>query len=421
MRRASGTRYRTYIAPTLNNKDGLLVGGVPVRQLVIAAVVLGLFAISVVAQPATVKVGVVVDITGGASSLGVPERNTFQLYQDELGTAQGPNGAVRIQYVITDGESDPTKAVIAVKRLIDEDRVVAIVCCTTSPASLAILQTVQASRLPNISLAAAVQIIEPVQERKWIFKTPQTDRLMIDVLTDHMQRSGILRVAFLGFDDAFGQGGLTELERIAAQKRIEVIAKESYARSATDVSTQITRAMGRNPQAFLIWAIPPGANVANKNIRDLGIQLPIYQSHGVANKTFLDLGGASVEGTILPSGAILVAELLPDSNKQKQVLLSYIERYEGRFGKGTRNTFGGHALDAMLILRPANERTLKQGIRPENIGGFRSVLRDQIERDTKELVGITGIFTFGPTDHLGLDRRAAVMVQVRNGTWAPAR
>src|SRR5438445_84157 len=263
------------------------------------------------AQQPVIKVGVVVDVTGGASSLGVPERNTVLLYQDDLGTALGPNGPARIEYVVTDGESDPAKAAIA--------------------------------------------------------------------------------------------------------------AKESFARAATDVSTQVTRAMGRNPQAFLIWAIPPGANVSQRNIRDLGITLPVYQSHGVANKTFLDLGAASVDGTFLPSGKILIAEQLPDTDKQKMALLGYVERYEGRYGKGTRNTFGGHALDAMLILRPAIERTLWQGIRPENTGGFRAVLRDQIEHGTKELVGITGIFNYTPTDHLGLDLRAAVMVEVRNGTWMPAR
>ncbi len=373
------------------------------------------------AQQPVIKVGVVVDVTGGASSLGVPERNTVLLYQDDLGTAQGPNGPVRIEYVVTDGESDPTKAVIAAKRLIEEDRVVAVVCCTTSPASLAVLQTLQTNRVPNISLAAAVTIIEPVDQRRWIFKTPQTDRLMIGVITDHMGRRGIRSVAWLGFDDAFGQGGLVEFEKLAAQKGIEIAAKESFARAATDVSTQVTRAMGRNPQAFLIWAIPPGANVSQRNIRDLGITLPVYQSHGVANKTFLDLGAASVDGTFLPSGKILIAEQLPDTDKQKMALLGYVERYEGRYGKGTRNTFGGHALDAMLILRPAIERTLWQGIRPENTGGFRAVLRDQIEHGTKELVGITGIFNYTPTDHLGLDLRAAVMVEVRNGTWMPAR
>jgi branched-chain amino acid transport system substrate-binding protein len=390
------------------------------RTLIVLAVIV-LLALPTAAQQPTVKVGFVVDVTGPASSLGVPERNTVLMYQDELGSARGSAGPVRIQYIVTDGESDPTKAVIAAKRLIEEERVVAVVCCTTSPASLAIIQTVQAARTVNVSLAAAVTIIEPVEERRWIFKTPQTDRLMIDVLTDHMRQRGIRRVAWLGFDDAFGQVGLAEFDKFAPQKGIEIVAKESFARTATDVSTQITRAMGRNPQAFLIWAIPPGANVSQRNIRDLGINLPVYQSHGVANKTFLDLGGPSVEGTLLPSGKLLIAEMLPETDKQKRALLSYLERYEGRYGRGTRNTFGGHALDAMLILQPAIERTLRQGVRPENIGGFRSVLRDQVERGTKELVGITGIFTFTAKDHLGLDRRAAVMVEVRNSNWAPAR
>jgi branched-chain amino acid transport system substrate-binding protein len=380
-----------------------------------------LLALPTAAQQQVIKIGFVVDITGGASSLGVPERNTVLLYQDEMGTAQSGAGPIRIQYLVTDGESDPTKAVIAAKRLIEEERVVAVVCCTTSPGSLAIIQTVQSARVPNISLAAAASIIEPVEQRRWIFKTPQTDRLMIDVLTDHMRQRGVRSIAFLGFDDAFGQGGLTELERIAPQKGIEIVARESFARNATDASAQVTRAMGRNPQAFLIWAIPPGANVVNRNIRDLGITLPVYQSHGVANADFLRLGAASVEGVFLPAGKLLVAELLPETDKQKKALLSYLERYEGRYGKGSRNTFGGHALDAMLILQPAIERTLRQGIRPENIGGFRAVLREQIERGTNELVGITGIFTYTPKDHLGLDRRAAVMLEVRNNTWSPAR
>lgn len=387
------------------------------RRLVPVLLLASILAVPAHAQPITVKVGVVVDITGGASSLGTPERNTVQLYQDDLGTAQGPKGPVKIQYVITDGESDPTKAVLASKRLIEEERVAALVCCTTSPASLAIIGTVQAVGVPNISLAAAVQIIEPVDQRKWIFKTPQTDRLMIDVITTHMQKSGIKRVAFLGFDDAFGQGGLVELDRIASQKGIEVVVREAFARNATDTSAQVTRAMGRNPQAILIWAIPPGANVANRNIRELGHTLPVYQSHGVANKTFIDLGGQSVEGVLLPAGKVLVAEQLSPSDKQRPILVEFVKRYEGKFGPGTRNTFGGHALDAMLILKPAIERTLRRGFLPDNVGGFRRILRDEIETGTQEIVGITGVFSMSPTDHMGLDQRAAAMMRIQGGTW----
>ncbi len=387
-------------------------------RVAIALLLAGGLVLPVAAQQTAVKIGFIVDITGGASSLGIPERNTVQLYQDDMGAAGGPKGQAKIQYIVTDGESDPTKAVLAAKRLIEEERVAAVVCCTTSPASLALLATAQAARVPNISLAAAVQIIEPVEQRHWIFKTPQTDRLMIDVITTHMQKTNIRRVAFLGFDDAFGQGGLVELDRIASQRSIEVVAKEAFARAATDVSAQVTRAMGRNPQAILIWAIPPGANVANRNIRELGHPLPVYQSHGVANKTFLDLGGASIEGTLLPAGKVLIAEQLSASDKQKSVLLEYARRYEGRFGPGTRNTFGGHALDAMLILKPAIERTLNRGFLPDNVAGFRRVLRDEIESGTKEVVGITGVFTMSPKDHMGLDHRAAVMLRVQGGTWA---
>ncbi len=392
------------------------------KRAMVAALLAGMLAVPMAmpaaAQQTTVKVGVVVDITGGASSLGIPERNTVQTYQDDMGTVAGPKGPVKIQYVVTDGESDPTKAVLATKRLIEEDRVAAVVCCTTSPASLAIISTVQSAGVPNVSLAAAVQIIEPVSDRYWIFKTPQTDRLMIDFITTHMAKTNLKRVAFLGFDDAFGQGGLNELDRFAPAKGIEVVAKEAFARSATDVSTQVTRAMGRSPQAILIWAIPPGANIANRNIRELGHALPVYQSHGVANKTFLDLGGASIEGTLLPSGKVLIAEQLSPSDKQKPVLLEYVRRYEGKFGPGTRNTFGGHALDAMLLLRPAIERTLKRGFLPDNASGFRKTLRDEIESGTKELVGITGVFTMSAGDHMGLDQRAAVMIRVQGGTWA---
>jgi len=377
----------------------------------------GMLAVPVSAQQVTVKIGFVVDITGGASSLGIPERNTVQLYQEDLGTVGGPQGPVKLQYLITDGESDPTKAVLASKRLIEEERVAALVCCTTSPASLAVIATAQAARVPNVSLAAAVQIIEPVEQRQWIFKTPQTDRLMIDVITTHMQKSGIRRVAFLGFDDAFGQGGQVELDRIASSKGLEVVAKEAFARAATDVSAQVTRAMGRSPQAILIWAIPPGANVANRNIRELGHTVPVYQSHGVANKTFLDLGGASVEGVLFPAGKVLIAEQLSPSDKQKPVLVEYARRYEGRFGPGTRNTFGGHALDAVLILRPAIERTVKRGFLPDNVGGFRRVLRDEIETGTTEVIGITGVFSMSSKDHMGLDHRAAVMIRVQGGTW----
>lgn len=361
-----------------------------------------------------IKIGLVFSVTGNASSLGEPERNTVELYrQDE---AFATIGGHPVEWIVQDDGSDVNQAVTTVKRLIEEDRVAAVVCCTISPNSMAILETVQGAQVPNISVAAAASIVTPAGERHWVFKTPQNDALMIDVLTDDMVRRGVKRVAFIGFDDTYGQSGLTEFERIAPQKGIEIVARESFRRTDTDATVQVTRMAQANPDAFLIWAIPPGANVVQKNIRDLGLTQTIYQSHGVANRRFLELGGEAVEGTLLPAGKLLVAWQLPDDDPQKLVLLAYQQKYEFKYGEGSANTFGGHAYDAMLILKGAIERALAKGADPQDVAAFRKALRDEIE-NTRELVGISGIFTYSPDDHHGLDRRAAVMVTVQDGEW----
>ncbi len=379
------------------------------------ALVAAALAVPAAAGRAPIKLGVVVDITGGASSLGIPERNTFLLVQDRL-NRQGGLAGWPVQYLIFDGETDPTKTTLAVKRLIEEEKVAAVICCTTSPASLAIVDTVQSARVPNVSLAAAIQIVEPVADRYWVFKTPQSDALVIDVLTDEMVRRGHRRIAWLGFADAYGQSAEAELRRLAPPKGIEVVAWEKYNRQDTDVTAQVTRAARARPDAWLIWAIPPGANVAHRNVRDLGLREPIYQSHGVANPTFLELGGPYVEGTILAVGKLLVAEQLPDSDPQKPVLLDYIRSYTERFGASTLSTFGGHALDASLLLHPALERVLARGVAPDDLAAFRAALRDELE-NSRGIIGITGIFNISSKDHMGLDRRALAVVTVEKGRW----
>lgn len=361
---------------------------------------------------APIKIGVVVAITGSASSLGEPERNTIQLYQDEFSEIAGHP----VEWIIEDSASDPTQAVTTVKRLIQQEDVHAVVCCTISPNSMAILEVVQPAEVPNISLAAAASIVEPAEEREWVFKTPQNDALMVDLISDHMLDQGIGSVAFLGFDDSYGESGLVEFEEIAGQKGIEVTGTQTYAREDTDVTAQLTQLQRGDPDAYLIWAIPPGAVVAQENLKNLGIEEQVYQSHGVANSAFLKLGGDAVEGTFLPAGKLLVAEELPDDDPQKEILLDYMETYEADYGEGSANTFGGHAYDAMLVLDAAIEGAVDGGADPADLEGFRSALRDEIE-GIDEFAGISGVFDYSEDDHHGLDRRAAVMLRVENNDW----
>ena len=356
------------------------------------------------------KIGAIFSITGPASSLGIPERDTALMLEAEINAKGGLPGPVRhpVKIIIYDDASDETKAVLAAKKLIDEDKVSAIVGTTLSGTSLAILGAVQTAQVPLVSCAAAIKIVEPAAERKWVFKTPQSDFLIVGVLVDYLKGKGLTRVGWLNVDYAFGQLGWIEFEKAAQKAGLTIVANEKFGQKDVDMTPQLTRVKAANPQAVVIWSIPPSASIATKNYADLGLKAPLFQSHGVGNKTYIDLGGPATNGVIFPVGKLLVAEQLPDSDVQKPVLLAYAKAFEAKYGP--RNTFGGHAWDAFQLVFRAMER----------VGNDRAAIRDALE-STRNFVGITGVFDFSPTDHNGLDRRAVTMVQIVEGQWKLAK
>lgn len=378
----------------------------------VALLVLGL---SAMAQE-VLKVGVVVSATGPAASLGIPERNTFLMLQEMLDRTGGVAGR-RVQFVILDDASDTTQAVRNTRRLVEEG-VVAIVGTTTTPASLGMIPVVAEAKVPKISLAASKDIIHPVDaQRFWVFKTPQTEELMARAIVADMVARGIKTVAYIGFNDAYGEGWARFFEAEARAKGLQVVASERYARTDTSVTGQVLRIVARRPDAVLIGASGTPAVLPQRTLKERGYAGLIYQTHGVANPDFLRVGGKDVEGTLLPAGPILVAEQLPGTFPSKRVALDYIQRYEAKHGIGSYSTFGAHAWDAWLILRPALERALKQADPAKDLAAFRAAVRDEIEA-TRNLVATHGVFTFSREDHLGLRfEDAAVMVRVENGRW----
>ncbi|HEX7786547.1 MAG TPA: ABC transporter substrate-binding protein, partial [Methylomirabilota bacterium] len=340
------------------------------------------------------------------------ERDTALMIEADVngrGGVRGPDGKLRpIKIVIYDDASDETRAVLAAKKLIDEDRVTAIVGTTLSGTSLAILDAVQKAEIPLVSCAAAVKIVEPVSERKWVFKTPQSDHLIVSVLVDHLKAKGFTRVAWLNVDYAFGQLGWIEFEKAAQKAGLAIVANEKFGQKDVDMTAQLTRVKAAAPQATVIWSIPPSASLATKNYADLGMTAPLFQSHGVGNKRYIELAGPASNQVQFPAGKLLVAEQLVDNDPQKPVLLAYARDFEARYGP--RNTFGGHAWDAIQLVLQAIEKA----------GPDRASVRTAIE-STRNFVGITGVFDFSPTDHNGLDRRAATMIQIVDGQWRMAR
>ena len=363
-----------------------------------------------------IKLGFIPDITGPASSLGLPERDTALMLQAEIDAKGGIKGRP-VKLVIYDGESAETKTLLAAKKAIEEERVVVLLCCTQSGTSLAIKNAVQTAKVPMVSMAASVKIVEPVKESFWVFKTPQSDHLIAEVLADYLVSKKLTRVAWMNVDNAYGDSGRTEFEQVAKRLGISIGMNERFGDKDVDMTTQLTKVKGSDAQALVVWAIPPAASVVTKNAKELGLQIPLFQSHGVANVRFIELAGPGANGVRFPAGKLLMAEGLPDSDAQKNTLIAYAKTFEAKYG--SRNTFGGHAWDAIWLAYRAVEAAAAR-VNPDDLATFRAAIRDELEK-IKEFVGISGVFSMSADDHNGLDRRAVTMYEVVSGQWQLAK
>ncbi|MEF3698912.1 ABC transporter substrate-binding protein [Desulfolutivibrio sp.] len=355
------------------------------------------------AQSDTVKVGAVLSVTGPASFLGEPEKNTVQMMVDQVNAAGGLLGK-KLEVVILDDETDVNKAVLGAQRLIRMDKVVAVMGPTTSGNTLAIMQNVAAAEVPLISFSAAEKIVNPVNP--WIFKNPQSDRHAVARILEHAKGRGYKKIAILTVSDGYGQAGREVLKELVPAGGFELIADEVYGPKDTDMTAQLTKIKAAAPDAIVCWGTNPGPAVVAKNRVQLGMATPLYMSHGVASKKFIELAGEAAEGIMLPAGKLIVASQLPDSDPQKKVLLEYTKQYTEKFNQPV-STFGGHGWDGVMLLAKAVQ--MGNSAEPKDI-------RDNLEK-IKDFVGIGGVFSFSPTDHNGLDATAFVMIEVAGADW----
>ncbi len=353
---------------------------------------------------AQVKVGAVLSITGPASFLGDPEKKTLEIYVDDINAKGGVNGQ-KLQLVAYDDGADANAARTFATRLVEEDKVVAMVGGTTTGATLAMIPLFEEAQIPFISLAGAIQIIEPV--RKWVFKTPHTDKMACEKIFADLKQRNLTTVALISGTDAFGKSMRDQCVAVAPKAGITVAHEEAYGPRDSDMTPQLTNIKAKTGvQAVINPGFGQGPAIVTRNYRQLGITLPFYQSHGVASKQFIDLAGPAADGVRLPAAALLVAEKLPDSDPQKPVVVAYTRTYQQKTGQSI-STFGGHAYDGLMIFVEAAKRA----------GSFdKAKVRDEIEK-TKNLTGTGGVVNMSPTDHLGLDLSAFRMLEIKGGDW----
>ena len=373
------------------------------RALSVLATTCALFTGAAQAQE-PIKVGAFLSVTGGAAFLGDPEQKTLELYVERLNAAGGVLGR-KLQLVAYDSAGDAEKARTFAKRLIEQDKVDVIVGGSTTGETMAVIPLVEAAQIPFISLAGAVVIIEPV--KKWVFKTPHTDRMACEKIFIDMQSRKLAKVALISGAGGFDKSMRGECLKVAAQYKIEVVADETYGAGDTDMTAQLTKIKNTaGVQSVLNSGFGQGPAIVTKNYRQIGINFPFYQSHGVASKEFIKLAGAAAEGVRLPAAALLVADDLPASDPQRPVVVSYKKEYEARF-KSEVSTFGGHAYDGLML---AVEAMKKAG------GTDKAKVRDALE-SIRGYMGTAGVVNMSASDHMGLDLSAFRMLEVKGGNW----
>lgn len=375
-------------------------------KLVIAAAV----ALATTASAwADIKVGVVLSATGPAASLGIPEKKTVELFPKEI-------AGQKMDYIFMDDGSDPTAAVKATKKLIDDDKVDIVIGSSITPNSLAMIDVVGGGKTPNISLAAGRSIVYPVEgNRQWVFNTPQTTGLMARAVVKNMVQNKFKTVAYIGFSDAYGEDWFKNFAAECKAAGIDVVASERFNRTATSVTGQVLHIMAAKPQAVLIGASGTPAALPERALKQVGFKGQIYQTHGVGNPDFLRVCGADCNGTILPISPGVVAAQLPADSAIKQSAVKYANAYESAYGKNQLSQFSANAWDAGTLLEHAIPVALKTA-QPSDLAGFRAALRDALE-GLKNIAGADGIYSMSPTDHNGLDDRAVAIVRIENGTW----
>lgn len=352
----------------------------------------------------TIKVGAILAVTGPASFLGAPEARTLEMMVEDLNKKGGIKGK-KIELIVKDSAGNPEKAFSFAKQLIEEDKVLAIIGPSTSGETMKIKNVAEEGKTILLSCAAAEVIVNPVA--KYVFKTPQKDSYAVIRIFEQMKKMKLSKAGVLSSNTGFGKAGKEQIEKLAGEHGIQIVANEVYDKAATDLTAEVTKVKAAGADSIINWSIEPAQAIVIKNARQIGFKGQIFQSHGFGNIKYVEAAGPAAEDVIFPAGRLLIAEALPKNHPQKALLMKYKKDYELKCHGEECSTFGGHAFDAMLILTKALEKSGSVD---------KEVVRTTIE-GLKGVVGTAGIFNFSPEDHNGLALDSFEMLTVKKGKF----
>ncbi|MFJ6208752.1 ABC transporter substrate-binding protein [Lysinibacillus sp. NPDC092081] len=355
----------------------------------------------------SIKIAGIFSASGGAAALGEPEMQTLKMLVEQKNADGGINGR-KIDLVTYDDKSDQNEAILAMKKALTQDKVSMVIGGTTSGNSLAMLPLAEQNQVPYISVAASKQIYmnENGQARQWVFKMPQDDQQAVERILQYLKDNNLTKVAWLNVANSFGTGGHEEFVKHMANYGVESVIEDEFEATVTDAKPLLTRVKKASPDAIIVWGTVQESAVVIKNIRELALDIPVLASHGVATGQFIEVAGNAANDVILPTGKLLIADKLEDSNPQKELLKAYNEAFTAKYNKPA-STFGAYAADAFSIATKAIEAK----------GSDSAALRDYIEKELGEYVGLTGTFNITADNHMGLSPDSFAMVRIVDGKW----
>ncbi len=362
-----------------------------------------------------IKIGAFFDLSGPAAFIGTPTKLVAEMVVEKINKEGGINGRP-LALVVGDTEGDPTRALMVAKRLVEQEKVVALIGPTRTGTGMAVKKYLEEKQIPTVMTVGGDPVImegmhggKNFGTAKWIFKSPQRSSVAVKKVYQYLRAKKVKKIALITASDGFGRDGKGWLGKLAPDYGLEVVADESFGVRDADMTTQLTKIKNTNAQVIICWTIGPAGSIVAKNVKQLAIKLPLIQCHGLPDPKYIELAGSASEGNVMPSTKLMAYNQLSDSDPQKAVISEFVRLYNDVYDFDKQfpiNTHSGYAWDAIYIVANAMKK----------VGTSNVMLRDAIEQ-TKNYVGISGIYNISPKDHNGLGTNSMVMVMIWKGGW----
>ena len=380
---------------------------------VLASMVMFLLLATPALAAETIKIGAFFDLSGRAAFIGTPTKLVAEMVVAKINAEGGINGK-QLELIIGDTEANPAKTVSLAKKFIHKDKVAAIIGPTLTDTGMAVKKVVEEAGIPTFMTVGGDPVIMGGKfgPYRWVFKSPQRSSTAVERLFMYLKEKGLTRVALLAAADGFGKDGARWMKQLAPEYGIEIVIEESFGTRDTDMTAQLTNAKNADPQALIAWTIGPAGSIVAKNKAQLGIDLPLFQCHGLPDPKYIELAGKAAEGDRMPATKLMVADELADTDPQKPVIQEFIRLYTEQYDYDKEfpiNTHSGYAWDAITIIANAMK----------SVGTDAQALRKAIE-DTKGYVGVSGVYNLTAQDHNGLGVDSMVIVEVKDGKFVMA-